>query len=261
MKCAKRFGVLVAVVAVLTMCRPASATELMFSFTAATLESIFNTTPGFGGGAGECGAEGQVTLLCGAYQIIFAPNQSGYFNALGSPVPANTGDTNGAWAAQPLSSSGSCTLGTSGSTACVYANFYADFTTSSDKSTVTLLSTNPYLPTTSVSLPEEQSPNTTVTGMTEVNMPSSDAFTFGYTPTGSYVGYTASQITFTVTVAMANYADAPGAAPDPAKDGVLSDTSLSVPEPSGLWLCLAGILVLGLHNRRRWLAGRWSHRS
>jgi hypothetical protein len=255
-------GIVVAVVAMLTMCRPASATELVFSFTAATLENIFNTTPGFGGGPGECGAEGQVTLLCGAYQIIFDPQQSGYFNSIGSPVPANGGDTNAAWTAQALSSSfGSCTLGTSGSTACGLAYFYADFTTTSDNSAVTLLSTNPYLPGTSISLPEEQSPNTNVTGMTEANMPSGDAFTFGFTPTGAYANYTASQISFTVVAVVNNYADAEGATPGGLKGADLEDTSFTVPEPSGLWLSLAGILVLGLHNRRRWVAGRWGDRS
>ncbi len=248
MKCARRFGVVIAAVAMLTVCRPASATEILFSFTAATLDTVFDSTPGFSGG--ECGTESQVTLLCGAYQVAFIPNVSGTLNAIASPVPANVSDNNGAWDAEGLSGEGgSCTLGVLDS--CSIAYFYSDFSSGGDMA-VTLLTTNPFVSTNSDVILGGVGP------LAASDMPGGDAFTFGFTPDSSDVNV--NNISFTLEVEVAQFADSEGAA-EGDKGATLVDESFTTPEPSGLWLCLAGILVLGLHNRRRWFAGRWNHHS
>ena len=76
MKCVRTFGVAgIAVVSLLAICRPASATDLMFSFTAANLESAMNSSPSFGSGECTSGASlDTFSELCGVYQVIATPN-------------------------------------------------------------------------------------------------------------------------------------------------------------------------------------------
>jgi len=73
------FGVAgVAVVALLTMCRPASATEFMFSFTAAQLEAAIDSIPASTNPfIGACGTSGYLSD-CGVFDITAVPDLGSY---------------------------------------------------------------------------------------------------------------------------------------------------------------------------------------
>jgi hypothetical protein len=106
MKCARTFGVVVAVAAMLTMCRPASATEIIFSFTAAQLEAAIDGDSTFEGGVGKaCGpTQSNFAEWCGVTAVVAVPNNlSGLSNLSVGPFIAPSSTGSAVWVAQAQS--------------------------------------------------------------------------------------------------------------------------------------------------------------
>ena len=77
MMCVRRFGVVgIVVVALSAICRPASAEELMFSFTAAQLENAIDSDASFGDGACAGPSPDKFSTMCGVFEITATPNLS-----------------------------------------------------------------------------------------------------------------------------------------------------------------------------------------
>jgi hypothetical protein len=232
MKCASRFGVMAPVIALLAVCRPASATDLMFSFTAADLENIFMQDAGFG--AGDCGFGVQISTMCGAYHITATPNlPDATFSEIDSPIPSGVG----AWAVATPDGS---------------VSWYADFAPPTDPN-VTFLTGNTAVAGHLFDLYEGPPTFDRVSGIVATApMPASAVFSFLLTT--SVAGVTVDNVSWNLGLVLVSLKDD---GTQGEKDVLYEETGVYlVPEPSGAWLCLTGIAALGLRKKWRRIVAR-----
>jgi len=229
-----RLGVIALTATFLTVCRPASATELLFSFTAAELENVFQQMSGFG--AGLCGANGaQVNTFCGVYQMQLTSNLPGaQITNVTSPIPSG----NGAWVGEP-DSPGSNTV-----------DFYADFTGGGFDPYVTLLTANTGVTGNTFDLLDWNNNSATVTATAP--MSSSDTFSFDLTTTA--VGVTQDTVPFDLGVELVPITLQGLQNEGDKGEWFTASDVIITPEPSGLWLCLLGMAALILGKDRRWVS-------
>jgi hypothetical protein len=236
MKGVHAFGAVAAVVVLLAMCGPASATEIMYSFTAQQLIDAIDSDPSFGLGGTACGAvEASFSTYCGIYDVTATLNlPSASVVSMATP-----------------SSAGSATWETAISGG--GADFYADMEDESDQY-ISFVTTN-----------------TNTVGQYYYTLESIDPYEIGLNPLASstvfsFVVTTSASVaaaqaaTFSLTIEAlplnANGSDNTTVNSDGKwfEDDTITNFSMesvAVPEPASGLLCLIGLAAWAMHRKRR----------
>ena len=245
MKCVKKFGIVVGAVAMLAVCRPASATDILFGFTAGQLENAINSDPGFGGGS--CASQSTHTASCGIFDITLTANIPSQEYSMTNPSPAPSA----LWETYVW------TAGVDNPPATTTADgvdFYADMTDRSDP-LISFITTNAntvgkvYTDVLNTAEPS-------VTGATPLT--SNTLFTFVLnTSDATTIADKGYNVDFTLTIdalpLLASGADNGNVNADGKfiTDTSITDFQMTAPEPGSGLLCLIGLAAWGFGRMRR----------